>query len=74
MTAKRQSIDFGVARRTNGKLRATTSWKARAKWKRLRSRYSTRVLAVIEHMLVEHLSIVMPSSLLGKALQYMSEQ
>ncbi len=50
-----------------------------AKWKpvrrqRLRARYSARVLAIIERMLVEHLSTVMPSSLLGKALQYMSRQ
>ncbi|MGU8077258.1 IS66 family transposase [Burkholderia pyrrocinia] len=50
-----------------------------AKWKserrqRLRSRYSARVLAIIERMLVEHLPGVVPSSLLGKALQYMSGQ
>ncbi|KVD78075.1 transposase [Burkholderia ubonensis] len=50
-----------------------------AKWKaerrqRLRARYSARVLAQVEHMLVEHLPTVVPSSLLGKALQYMSGQ
>ncbi|WP_157636116.1 IS66 family transposase, partial [Burkholderia ubonensis] len=50
-----------------------------AKWKaerrqRLRARYSARVLAIIERMLVEHLPDVVPSSLLGKALQYMSGQ
>ena len=50
-----------------------------AKWKserrqRLRARYSARVLAIIERMLVEHLPGVVPSSLLGKALQYMSGQ
>ncbi|KVE27411.1 hypothetical protein WS67_11590 [Burkholderia singularis] len=41
---------------------------------RLRARYSARVLAIIEHMLVAHLPSVVPSSLLGKALQYMSGQ
>lgn len=50
-----------------------------AKWKpecrrRLRARYSTRVLGIIERMLVEHLPGVVPSSLLGKALQYLSGQ
>lgn len=50
-----------------------------AKWKaerrqRLRARYSARVLAQVEYMLVEHLPTVVPSSLLGKALQYMSGQ
>lgn len=50
-----------------------------AKWKperrqRLRARYSARVLAIIERMLAEHLPTVVPSSLLGKALQYMSGQ
>lgn len=38
----------------------------------LRIRYSVRLLAVIERMLVEHLPTVMPSSLPGKTLQYMS--
>jgi transposase len=41
---------------------------------RLRRRYSTRVLAVIEQMLLEHLDNVVPGSLLGKALRYMSGQ
>lgn len=50
-----------------------------AKWnrerrRRLRARYSTRVLANIGRMLVEHLSGIVPPSLLGKALQYMSGQ
>jgi transposase len=50
-----------------------------AKWKperrhRLRTRYSTRVLAILERMLVENLPTVVPSSLLGKALQYTSGQ
>ncbi len=46
-----------------------------AKWKserrqRLRARYSARVLTLIERMLVQHLPSVVPSSLLGKALQW----
>ncbi|MBB3005087.1 transposase [Paraburkholderia tropica] len=50
-----------------------------AQWKperrqRLRIRYSARVLAIVERMLIEHLPGVVPSSLLGKALQYMSGQ
>lgn len=50
-----------------------------AKWKperrqRLRARYSARVLAIIERMQVGNLPSVVPSSLLGKALQYMSGQ
>ncbi|SEK15196.1 IS66 C-terminal element [Paraburkholderia tropica] len=50
-----------------------------AKWKperrqRLRARYSARVLAIIERMQVGNLPTVVPSSLLGKALQYMSGQ
>ncbi len=50
-----------------------------AKWtperrQRLRARYSARVLATVEHMLAEHLPTVVPSSLLGKALQYMGRQ
>jgi transposase len=50
-----------------------------AKWEpqrrqRLRVRYSARVLAIIELMMVEHLPGVVPSSLLGKALQYMHGQ
>lgn len=50
-----------------------------AKWTserrlRLRARYSCRVLATIERMMLEHLPTVVPSSLLGKALQYMSGQ
>ena len=36
--------------------------------------YSTNVLAIIGRRLVEHLPSVIPSSLLGKALQYMSGQ
>lgn len=50
-----------------------------AKWaadrrQRLRRRYSARVLAVIEQMLIEHRSAVVPGSMLGKALQYLSGQ
>ncbi|WP_321894046.1 IS66 family transposase [Paraburkholderia tropica] len=50
-----------------------------AKWtaqrrQRLRARYSSRVLAVIEHMMVRQLPTIVPSSLLGKALQYMRGQ
>ncbi|WP_373419927.1 IS66 family transposase [Burkholderia glumae] len=50
-----------------------------AKWeserrRRLRARYSARVLVIIERMLIEHLPGVVPSSLLGKALQYMNGQ
>lgn len=50
-----------------------------AKWtperrQRLRARYSARVLSIIERILVEHLSGILPSSLRGKALQYMSGQ
>ncbi len=50
-----------------------------AKWtperrQRLRTRYSARVLAIIERILVEHLPGIVPSSLLGKALQYMGGQ
>lgn len=41
---------------------------------RLRARYSSRVLTVIEHMMVRQLPTVVPSSLLGKALQYMRGQ
>lgn len=50
-----------------------------AQWKperrqRLRTRYSARVLATVGRMLVEHLPSVVPSSLLGKALQYTNGQ
>lgn len=50
-----------------------------AKWtaerrQRLRARYSSRVLAVIEHMMVKQLPTIVPSSLLDKALQYMCGQ
>jgi transposase len=50
-----------------------------AKWtperrQRLRARYSYRVLTIIERMMLDHLPAVIPSSLLGKALQYMSGQ
>ncbi len=41
---------------------------------RLRSRYSARVLGAIETLLREQLPIVVPGSLLGKALQYLSGQ
>ncbi len=41
---------------------------------RQRARYSARVLSIIERMLVEHLPDIVPSSLLGKALHYMSRQ
>jgi transposase len=50
-----------------------------AKWtaerrRRLRARYCSRVLAVIEHMMVRQLPTIVPLSLLGKALQYMRGQ
>lgn len=50
-----------------------------AKWtaerrRRLRARYCSRVLAVIEHMMARQLPTIVPSSLLGKALQYMRGQ
>lgn len=50
-----------------------------AKWsadrrKRLRCRYSERVLAIIKQTLIEHLPTVVPGSMLGKALQYPSSQ
>lgn len=50
-----------------------------AKWNaarrlRLRRRYSARVLAVIEELLIEHLPAVVPGSMLGKALQYLNRQ
>ncbi|WP_143138178.1 IS66 family transposase, partial [Burkholderia ubonensis] len=41
---------------------------------RLRRRYSARVLAVIEQMLIEHRPAVVPGSMLGKALQYLNGQ
>ncbi|EEA00056.1 transposase IS66 [Burkholderia sp. H160] len=41
---------------------------------RLRARYSSRVLAIIARMMVEQLPTVVPSSLLGKALQYLRGQ
>ena len=50
-----------------------------AKWdasrrRRLRARYSRRVLERIEQLLVAHRDGVVPGSLLGKALQYLSSQ
>ena len=50
-----------------------------AKWtaerrQRLRARYSSHVLAVIEHMMVKQQPTIVPSSLLGKALKYMRGQ
>lgn len=50
-----------------------------AKWKperrqRLRARYSVRVLAMIEQRLIQTLPNVVPSSLLGRALQYLRRQ
>ncbi|APR34337.1 IS66 family transposase [Paraburkholderia sp. SOS3] len=51
----------------------STKWKPERR-QRLRARYSARVLAIIERMMIEHLLTVMPSSLLGRALQYMSGQ
>ncbi|VVE85915.1 transposase [Pandoraea sputorum] len=41
---------------------------------RLRARYSTHILAVLQGMLVDHLSSVVPSSQLGRALHYMQGQ
>lgn len=40
----------------------------------LRARYSTRVLARIQTMMSEHLLTVVPSSMLGRALQYLRGQ
>jgi hypothetical protein len=40
----------------------------------LRARYSTRILALIERLLVEHQQTVVPGSLLGGALQYLGSQ
>jgi transposase len=45
-----------------------------ARRQRLRARYSIRVLTVIEKMLLEQLPAVVPGSLLGNALQYLSGQ
>jgi transposase len=42
--------------------------------RRLRQRYSVRVLDRIEKLLVEHRDTVVPGSLLGKGLQYLSGQ
>lgn len=42
--------------------------------RRLRQRYSARVLGRIEKMLVEHIDKVVPGSLLGKALYYLFGQ
>ncbi len=60
-----------------GKLFAGKALSAKLKPKRqqrLRTGYRARVLAVIERMMVEHLPGVVPSRLLGKALQYMGGQ
>ncbi|AKM33558.1 transposase (plasmid) [Pandoraea faecigallinarum] len=51
----------------------STTWACERR-QRLRSRYSARVLAVLEQMLTEHLPGVVPSSQLGRALQYMHGQ
>lgn len=51
----------------------SATWKHERR-QRLRARYSAHVLAVIEGMLIEHLSGVVPSSQLGRALQYMQGQ
>jgi hypothetical protein len=48
-------------------------WEA-ARRQRLRARYSARVLARIQTLMTEHLPLVVPSSLLGKALQYLRGQ
>ncbi|WP_439898071.1 IS66 family transposase [Aquabacterium humicola] len=41
---------------------------------RLRQKYSVKVLGDIEKLLLQHLHSVLPSSLLGKALHYLSSQ
>lgn len=51
----------------------STKWNA-ARRLRLRRRYSARVLAVIEQLLIEHLPAVVPGGMLGKALQYLNRQ
>jgi len=48
----------------------SAKWEAKRR-QRLRTRYSVRVLAIIERTMVKHLPGVVPSSVLGKALQYM---
>ena len=51
----------------------SASWPARRRW-RLRQRYSARVLETIRIQMLEQLPRVLPTSLLGKALQYMYGQ
>jgi transposase len=51
----------------------STQWNADRR-RRLRQRYSKRVLGLIEKLLVEHRDAVVPGSLLGRALQYLSGQ
>jgi transposase len=53
--------------------------KRSAKWdagrrRRLRERYSIRVLGLVEKLLAEHRDAVVPGSQLGKALQYLRGQ
>lgn len=50
---------------------ARREWTAQRR-QRLRTRYNSRVLAIVEHMMIMQLPTIVPSSLLGKALQYMS--
>lgn len=47
---------------------------APARRQRLRARYSAAVLARLQALLVAHLASVVPSSLLGRALQYLQGQ
>lgn len=51
----------------------STKWDA-GRRRRLRKRYSIRVLGLVEKLLVEYRDAVVPGSLLGKALQYLRGQ
>jgi transposase len=64
---------IGLTRRLFAAEARRANWPS-ARRQRLRSRYSTRILGIIERLLTEHLSTVVPGSLLGKALQYLAGQ
>ncbi len=51
----------------------SAEWKA-GRRRRLRERYSVRILDLIEKLLLEHHDTVVPGSLLGKALYYLRGQ
>jgi len=51
----------------------SATWEA-GRRRRLRKRYSIRILDLIEKMLLEHRDTVVPGSLLGKALYYLRGQ